>query len=276
MKKMMARAFWQGILVSMLTLPACVSGSDITPITQGDWYRPAVGTSWQWQLSGPLNEQYKVDIYDIDLFDSPPELILKLRAKGHKVICYFSAGSFEDWRDDAKDFNPAELGNQLEGYENERWLDVRSKNVLRIMQRRMDLAVEKGCDGVEPDNVDGYTNNPGFKLTAADQLAFNRQIANAAHQRGLSVGLKNDLDQVADLVDYYDFAVNEQCFEYEECGALKPFITAGKAVLNAEYKQEYVDNEGKRQALCQHASSLGFSTLVMPLELDDSFRFSCF
>jgi len=263
-------------MVSMLTLPACGAGSDIAPITQGDWYRPAVGTSWQWQLSGEVNQQYPVDIYDIDLFDSAPALILKLRAKGHKVICYFSAGSFEDWRDDAKSFKPAELGNQLEGYENERWLDVRSHNILKIMQRRMDLAVEKGCDGVEPDNMDGYTNNPGFKLTAADQLAFNRRIANAAHQRGLSVGLKNDLDQVADLVDYYDFAVNEQCFEYEECEALTPFIKAGKAVLNAEYKQEYVENKDKRQALCQQALQLGFSTLVMPLELDDSYRFGCF
>lgn len=42
------------------------------------------------------------------------------------------------------------------------------------MQARLDLAVQKGCDGVEPDNVDGYQNNSGFPLTAQDQLAYNR------------------------------------------------------------------------------------------------------
>ena len=279
MEKVMGRAswqvIWQALLVSVLALPACVSGSDASPVTEGSWYRPVVGVTWQWQLSEAINSGYKVDIYDIDLFDTSPELIRKLQSSGSKVICYFSAGSYENWRDDAKDFNDAELGKLLEGYENERWLDIRSKNVLSIMERRMDLAAKKGCDGVEPDNMDGYTNNPGFKLTRADQLAFNRQIANAAHKRGLSVGLKNDLDQIADLVDYYDFAVNEQCFEYEECEALVPFIKAGKAVLNAEYKEEYVQDENARKTLCKQSSELRLSTLVLPLDLDDSFRFSC-
>lgn len=275
MKKQMIRSLWQAIMVSMLVLPACVSGSDIAPITEGDWYRPVVGSTWQWQLSGEINQQYKVDVYDIDLSDSSADLIRKLQSKGSKVICYFSAGSYENWREDAKDFKAAELGNLLEGYENERWLDIRSNNVLSIMARRMDLAVAKGCDGVEPDNMDGYTNDPGFMLTAKDQLMFNRKIANAAHVRGLSVGLKNDLDQVADLIDYYDFAVNEQCFEYEECEVLTPFIKAGKAVFNAEYKEEYIQDESARNAVCQQATALKFSTLLLPVELDDSFRLSC-
>ncbi|PWQ92725.1 endo alpha-1,4 polygalactosaminidase [Leucothrix pacifica] len=271
----MTRSFWQIILVSIMALSACVSGNDIEPVTDGDWYRPAVGATWQWQLSGKVNQQYQVDIYDIDLFDSSADLIYDIQSSGSKVICYFSAGSYEGWRDDAKDFKAAELGNALDGYENERWLDIRSSNVLSIMTRRMDLAVEKGCDGVEPDNMDGYTNNPGFKLSAKDQLAFNRNIANAAHARGLSVGLKNDLDQVSDLIDYYDFAVNEQCFEYEECDTLTPFIKAGKAVFHTEYKEEYLQNEGNKKAICDQARALSFSTLLLPVELDDSFRFSC-
>ena len=57
----------------------------------------------------------------------------------------------------------------------------------------------KGYDGVEPDNVDRYVNASGFDLDADAQLAFNRFIANEAHARGLSVGLKNDLDQVPEF-----------------------------------------------------------------------------
>jgi len=61
----------------------------------------------------------------------------------------------------------------------------------------------------------------------------------------------------------------------KECEALTPFINNGKAVLNAEYKQLYVDDESSRNALCNEASELQFSTLVLPLDLDDQFRFSC-
>lgn len=241
----------------------------------GGRYRPDVGTRWQWQLSDPVNTSYVVDLYDIDLFDSSPELIKALQSQGRKVICYFSAGSYEPWRGDAKAFQRAELGKPLDGWSEERWLDIRSQNVAAIMARRMDLAAEKGCDGVEPDNVDGYTNASGFTLNAADQLNFNRQLAEAAHKRGLSIGLKNDLDQVPELVAHFDFAVNEQCFEYSECEALSPFIKAGKPVFNVEYQARYVNDAEARQALCQQAAALGFSSLILPLDLDDAFRFSC-
>ena len=38
----------------------------------------------------------------------------------------------------------------------------------------------------------------------------------------------------ADASDF-DFAVNEECFRYDECDALEPFVTAGKAVFHVEY-----------------------------------------
>ena len=46
------------------------------------------------------------------------------------------------------------------------------------MGKRMDLAKSKGCDGIEPDNVDVYSNhNTGFHFTASDQLAYNKWLA---------------------------------------------------------------------------------------------------
>jgi hypothetical protein len=123
--------------------------------------------------------------------------------------------------------------------------------------------------------MDGYSNTSGFSLTPEDQLAYNRYLANEAHQRGLSIGLKNDLDQVPQLVEYYDFAVNEQCFEYDECEALSPFIDAGKAVFNAEYADLYVNDATVRNSLCVKAMNAQMSHLILPLTLDDSFRHSC-
>lgn len=249
---------------------------DVEPILEGSWYRPPVDVTWQWQLQGELNTSYAVEIYDVDLFDTSLSMIQALQSSGKKVICYFSAGSYEDFREDKGLFLSEELGNTLDGFEEEKWLDIRSSNVQTIMLKRLDLAEGKNCDGVEPDNMDGYTNNSGFNLTSADQLAFNKLIANEAHNRNLSVGLKNDVDQITELVDYYDFAVNEQCFEYGECSYLQPFIEQGKPVLNAEYLNKYVNDETERNILCEGASNLQLATLVLPLDLDDTFRFACY
>lgn len=242
---------------------------------EGAWYRPPMDATWQWQLKGDVNAGYPVEIYDIDLFDSSTALIDSLHSSGRKVICYFSAGSFESWRPDAGDFPRGGLGYILEGWADERWLDIRSPIVRRIMQQRLDLAKLKGCDGVEPDNVDGYANDSGFELSAEDQLDFNRFIAEEAHKRGLAVGLKNDLDQVDQLAGYFDFSVNEQCHEFDECDLLSPFVEAGKPVLNAEYDPTLINDGAKRKSLCDEALGEGFSTLILPVGLDDSFRVSC-
>ena len=240
-----------------------------------DWYKPNKNTSWQWQLSGNVNTSYDVDIYDIDLFESSKSLIESLKTKS-KVICYFSAGSWEDWRDDKNDFNQNVIGNELDGWEGENWLDIRDESVKEIMKTRLNLAKSKGCDGVEPDNMDGYTNDTGFNLTANDQLLYNKFIANEARKLGLSVGLKNDLDQIIELEPYFDFSVNEQCHEYDECDKMKPFIDANKPVLTAEYAQKYLDNDdNQRDNMCAKSISLEFQTLVLPLDLDDSFRYAC-
>lgn len=243
--------------------------------TAPTWYQPGVETRWQWQLQGTVNASYDVEAYDIDLLLNDAATIASLKSAGHKVICYFSAGSYEDFRADAGEFLPADLGATLDGFPDERWLDVRSPNVLRIMRARLDVAVQKGCDAVEPDNMDGYANDNGVGLTAADQLTYNRLIADEAHQRGLGVGLKNDLDQIPALVDAFDFAVNEQCHEYDECEALAPFTAAGKAVFVAEYAAPYVQDADRRARMCTDARGRNLRTLVLPEDLDDSFRHSC-
>ncbi|MFH1276077.1 MAG: endo alpha-1,4 polygalactosaminidase [Candidatus Woesearchaeota archaeon] len=231
-------------------------------------YSPLPGTSWQWQLSGTINTKYNVEMYDVDLVETPQSIIDQLHQEGRKVICYFSAGSWEEFRDDANDFPKSILGNTLEGWPDEKWLDVSNYNLFaNVMEERLDLAVEKGCDGVEPDNVDGYLNENGFDLNYQDQLEYNQWLTTEAHKRGLSIGLKNDLDQIDDLVDYFDFAVNEQCFEYDECEMLVPFIEHGKAVFGVEYELE-------PENFCEEANQMDFSWLKMEYDLDGG-RIGC-
>ncbi|MBD8528100.1 endo alpha-1,4 polygalactosaminidase [Pseudomarimonas arenosa] len=227
------------------------------------------GTSWQWQLSGTLDTGFDVDMYDVDLVETSQASINQLKAAGRKVICYFSAGSWESYRPDADAFPAGVKGSQLDPpFSDELWLDIRQLDVLGpIMGARLDLAVSKGCFGVEPDNVDGYSNSSGFPLSAADQLAYNRWLAQQAHARGLSVGLKNDLDQVEALVNDFDWALNEQCFEYDECELLTPFIDAGKAVFGVEYHLP-------SSSFCPQANAMNFDWLKKNIELD-AFRESC-
>lgn len=241
-----------------------------------DWYKPTLHTSWQWQLQGDIDTSYDVDLYDIDLFDSNQSLIDSLKASGKKVICYFSAGSAEDWRDDFDDFPQEALGDNMDGWAGERWLDINNDALKPIMKARLDLAKEKGCDGVEPDNMDNYTNATGFQLSADNQLAYNKFIAKEAHKRGLSVGLKNDLNQITELEPFFDFSINEQCHYYDECYMLQAFTDANKPIFNAEYAQKYIDNtDGARDDICLDSANRGIQTLILPLDLDGSFRYTC-
>ena len=233
----------------------------------GIW-QPEPGTSWQWQLTGAIDTSYDVEMYDIDLFDTPQEVIDELKEDERIVICYFSAGSWEEWRPDAGQFPDKVIGRELSGWPDEKWLDISQISLLEpIMEVRLDLAVQKGCDGVEPDNVTAYQNDSGFSLTAEDQLNYNIWLATAAHERGLSIGLKNDLDQIVDLEPYFDWALNEQCFQYDECEALQPFVEAGKAVFGVEYELE-------ADEFCPQANSLNFDWLQKELDLD-AWRVAC-
>lgn len=236
----------------------------------GALFSPAPGTDWQWQLSGTLDTSIDVPVYDVDMIETTDDELAKLKADGRKVICYFSAGSYEPYRPDAMAFAMADLGNELDGWPGERWLDTRSAAVRDIMKARLDVAKQRGCDAVEPDNVDGYLNDPGFPLTAQTQLDYNKFIAAEAHARGLSVGLKNDLEQVAQLEPFFDWALDEECFEYEECGVYAPtFIASNKAVFHAEY----VDAADLAK-VCAVTKPLGLSTLLKNLDLD-AYRLPC-
>lgn len=228
--------------VAVLTLLALLAGCGPAPgpdpagkPSAARW-QPAPGTDWQWQLSGRLDTTVDAPVYDIDGFDRSAAEVAALHRKGRKVICYLSTGAWEKFRPDAARF-PTEVLGKGNGWKGERWLDIRRTDVLEpLMETRIAMCAKKGFDAVEPDNMDGYRNRTGFPLTAADQLRYNRLIARAAHRHGMAAGLKNDLPQIPELVADFDFAVNEQCAQYEECEELTPFVKAGKAVFHVEYE----------------------------------------
>jgi hypothetical protein len=243
----------------LVVLAGCTTQQDEDKPPAERW-RPEPGLAWQWQLSGRLDPTVDVPVYDIDGFEHPTSAVADLHRRGRKVICYLSTGAWEDFRPDAETFPTSVLGRG-NGWPGERWLDIRRTDVLEpLMAARIDMCRAKGFDAVEPDNMDGYANRTGFPVTAADQLRYNRLIARLAHDRGLAVGLKNDLDQIPELVGDFDFAVNEQCAEHDECDQLTPFIRAGKAVFHAEY-------ELKTEEFCPLARRLKLGSMLKKYEL---------
>ena len=267
---------WSLIVVMFLLIAGCSDKRIAIKQNISKIWQPKINDTWQIQLNGKLNTGYQVDVYDIDLFDTSVETIRALKTQAKHVVCYFSAGSSENWRADFKQFADKDLGNKLSGWAGERWLDTRSSLVREIMLARLDIANKKGCDAVDPDNVDGYANNTGFNLNASTQFDYNVFLSTAAHARGLSIGLKNDIQQLGELSSKFDFAINEQCFYYKECDAYQAFIALGKPVFNVEYAATYVKNtSGARDALCTAAQFSHIHTLVLSLSLDDTLRYSC-
>lgn len=246
-----------------------------TPPKAKGWFEPTAEQTWQWQITGALDASYDVEVYDIDVFDNDAATISALHDAGRHVVCYFSAGSYEGWRDDADTYAEADIGKPLEDWPDERWVDIRSQGVRAILSARLDFAAAQGCDAVEPDNVTAFRNDSGFPLTAADQLDFNRWLATEAHARGMGVGLKNDDEQVAELVDAFDFSVAEECHRYDECDAYAPFSQQNKPVFNAEYAESAAEAKTLAVTLCPKARAAGTRTLVLPWDLDDAFRVSC-
>ncbi|RMD44209.1 hypothetical protein DV735_g891, partial [Chaetothyriales sp. CBS 134920] len=256
--------------------PAAGNGTVINGIWQ-----PENGTTWQYQLATPVTDPLTdgIDVWDLDLFDNEASVIADIQSKGSKVICYLSGGSYEDWRPDKDSFTEADYGNALDGWPGEYWLDTNSENVRQIMAARFDLAVEKGCNGVDPDNVDGYNNDNGLGLTPEDAIDYIEFLADEAAARNLSIGLKNALEIVDYVIHRMQWTINEQCLEYDECDRLASFIDQQKPVFHVEYPKGDSKANNKEvstnifDSICDSPSCGGFSTIIKNANLDTYTQF---
>ncbi|KAF2441834.1 glycoside hydrolase family 114 protein [Karstenula rhodostoma CBS 690.94] len=253
-----------------------------TPLAsrQDDRFKP--GTVWDIVLQGkddddqgatiPL-EQLKAaagTVLDIDLEDndSTPENTkgwIKELAKTKTVVCYFSAGTYEPWREDAGLFLPADYGRKMEDWD-EWWLDLKSANVKSIMEARIKRAADAGCHAIDPDNIDGYvTHQDGYTYDNQVYIDYVRWLSATATQYNLVTGLKNALEISENVLDVVEFAVNEQCHEGTtwDCPDYAPFTQAGKAVFNIEYHDD-------KNVYCKDPTdpTVNLSTVLKPLGLD--------
>jgi hypothetical protein len=232
-------------------------------------WTPPQQLTWYWQLTGTPKVE-PVAATDIDGFDSSAATVAGFHAIGQRMICYIDVGTWENWRPDASQFPSAVLGNN-NGWPGEQWLDIRQLSVLEpIMTARFQMCQQKGFDAVEPDNMDGYENNTGFPITAADQLAYDTWVAQEVHSLGMAVFQKNDPDQAGQLEPYFDGVIDEQCNQYSECSSYRPYLAAGKPVLNAEYEASLYPS------FCAADQAAGIMGALYATALDGSVYEPCF
>jgi hypothetical protein len=158
-------------LVSVALLAMSLISSSAT-VPTSSWWQPAAGTTWQCVLDQPVGSlTLPVQVYDFDLFDTPQSSIDTLHAAGKQVICYFSGGTYEPSRPDSDTIlsDSAAVGAALDGWPDEKWLDIRTDFIVNIMKARIDTAASKGCDGVDPDNG----KNSPLSISPAQVLLYS-------------------------------------------------------------------------------------------------------
>jgi hypothetical protein len=228
---------------------------------------PAPGASFQLQLTGALDTSLDVEVYIVDLDDEPDDLSA-LQAAGRYVVCHFSAGSLEPWRDDAQAIAEDVQGNTLEDYPDERWLDVRAASVRALMSARLDRARGRRCDAVFPANLGVHAADSGLALGEADALDYATWLADQAGARELRTMLGSD-ELIAPLSDRYDLGLAFGCLAADGCQRWSPLRALGKAVMVVE-----VGAEAEAAALCPTAAAEGLIAIFKRPEFD-AFRLAC-
>ncbi|QWW18882.1 endo alpha-1,4 polygalactosaminidase [Schaalia sp. 19OD2882] len=230
----------------------CACGSAPLSHDEGgaaQWWHPEQGLTWHLQLQGEVTpESLQVDVADLDGEQTTAQMVRTLRERGVRTICYIDAGSFEQWRSDAHRFPSDILGEPLEDWPGQRWVDVRRLDaLLPIMQARINHCADKGFDAVDADDVDGYQNDTGFDLDPAAAATYVGELARLSHLRGLAFGLKNAPELLATVDQDIDFAVNEQCAHRHECHLWDALTTSGRPVFAVHYPN--ADSRGTQEPL---------------------------
>lgn len=258
----MMRRLVGGVLI-LVAAAASAAANEAAAVTH---WQPTAGLTFSIILSvAPATVTTPAEVVDLDLFDTKASVVAALKKQGKRVVCYLSAGSWENWRPDRNAFPATVLGKPLDGWPGERWLDIRKLNVLAApMKARLDLCKKKGFDAVDPDNVDSWQADTGFPLTKAHAVDYLRFLSTEAHKRGLAIGLKNATELSASVLTSMDFAVTEDCFDQGWCQNSKNFIAKNKPV----FAIEYTDNHISFPAFCRQAKSLGLSPLLKTRNLN--------
>ncbi|MCX5416199.1 endo alpha-1,4 polygalactosaminidase [Streptomyces sp. NBC_00059] len=183
---------------------------------------PTAGMAFDYQIGGGYTPSDGVRAVSRDREDEP--------APGLYNVCYVNAfqtqpGALDWWQDTHPDLLLAD--DEGEPVIDEGWDEVlldtstaaKREQLAEIVGEWIDGCAESGFQAVEPDNLDSFERSDG-RLTKAHNEAFARTLAERAHGDGLAIGQKNTTDLLdRHSVIGFDFAVTEECAQFDECDA---------------------------------------------------------
>ncbi|WP_267244453.1 endo alpha-1,4 polygalactosaminidase [Streptomyces sp. PR69] len=193
-----------------------------TPAGAGKPVLPEAGIAFDYQIGGPYAPPPGVRAVSRDRAAKP--------APGLYNICYVNAFQAQPdatgwWQARHPDLLLRDAAGALvvDGDWDEALLDIstpaKRERLARIVGEWIDGCAASGYQAVEADNLDSHERSRGL-LTAEHDLAFGKLLVARAHAAGLAIGQKN----AAELAGRgrsigFDFAVAEECGQYDECGA---------------------------------------------------------
>ncbi len=268
------------ILIALLLFTACKKDNsdndtnnpiDGNPLPGGQttWWKPAAGVSFDWVLDDiTSSDNFNSSVVDVDAFTTSAETVAALHAKGKKVIAYVSVGTFEDDRPDGSLLPKEVIGRKYDEWPKEKWLDIRQVEKLKPwLNSRVRMIINKGFDGLEPDNLDAFDNETGFDIKIADTKKYVDYLIALAHDNGLSIGQKNVSNLTAEYAAKFDWALTEDAFEQGWQNDMTPYIELNKPVFATEYTD--VTTQKKFQDdYCPKAAKLGFTAILKKRDLD--------
>lgn len=251
---------------------------------------------WDIQLSPPFDLSVTRTMYDLELWDLVPApttidygdsmpvsvpagqlagKIADLHGRGVKVICHVDTGAIRLSDPDASKFPgydatmvpdrpttpTGSIGWSIDPTDpDERYLDIRTATRsmwTAKMWKRLDLAKQIGCDGVDAAHNDSISSEDppysGFLLTVADQNSWYAEVVKQLHMRELSAGMRNGNtlpDQVDMFADDYDWMIVERCGEFGDCDTTRPFIDKRRVVFAIDYASDIDGGANNETILC--------------------------
>lgn len=204
--------------------------------------------------------------------DAAPREVRSLRKRGMLVVSYLSVGTVEGWRHYAPMVPASWTLADVEGWPNERFVDVRQRGWQRIMVAEIQVLASAGFDGVYLDNLDVAEQFPETKAAVVELVTKMRAAAPALlliGQNGLVVASRLPIDAVAheDVFSRWDDGYRPSTTE--ETAAILPSLRRLRARGLPVFTLDYA-RPGSRDAQVALARSLaeGFHPAVSVLALN--------
>ncbi len=257
-----------GAIVAISLLAGCTSNSSLRSFpsvasgqaSAGDRnWEPRAGLRWQIQLTGDFRTNATANVYDLDAYRTAEQTVTELHALGRQTMCHLDVGVSDLTVPDAGRLRGPVLGTTAgPGL---RWLDIRRwADIGPVLADRVALCHGKGFDAVDADYGYGYAAETGFPLTASDQVAYDRKVADLVHSLGMAVTVRTPPALAAQIEPLVDFTVVNDCFRSASCHDYFVYIDANKAVFDVE--------TDPGPSFCSLARAYGFTAIRKNDSLD--------